>query len=574
MIRTIRCLALATGLALVQTASLQAGPDETTELLRRLPGNMSACLVMEDLSPALDRLTTSPVFAEWTQQPIIQRWVQSPSYRTFQGVLAFLPIYFGVDNRSLLNDFIGSSVVMTFRPKSADSPAVGIIACRATKIETLDRIMTSLCRPLPDRQIDRHEYRGHEFFERREFGNRHDCILRLGSSLFVSDKKSAIEQIIDTQESSAKSLFDTEKFRIMREKIKPGAVVSLLIDPNAFEPLVAQGVESTQGAARPIAQHVAQLWKHLSWVAVTLHAQDDLSLAIDAEIDPTEIASAEARLLEAWTKRSLFWDRVPADALLAASSEIDFVAAMQIIGEISHAEPSLSGLVDACSALSAGFDAKTEILPSLGPEVGLVLRADKDGSLLGVLDMPLRPNGRKGPMGLTLAQSLEMLVFRPLLIFYASDHNQRLGDQARIETQEIDQDRLHLMTGSIWLPEGFQPGFSVNESRILITTSPKAYSQWNAGSEQTWPSSPAARRQQRSMGDSEVIKAYLNFNELSFFLRRMTEDQSSKEYHSKISDLVSVLSPFDFATLSASRTENHWRTTLTLFPKMNNLAEK
>jgi hypothetical protein len=565
---------IACGLILAQSPLLlRADAQATDEILKSLPSDMAACLIIEDISPTLDRILSSPEFRGWTQRPIIQRWIQSPSYRSFQGLIAFLPFYFGVDNQSLLRDFVGSSVVLSFRPGTAQAPAVGIIACRATNEDVLNKIVTNLSKAIPDRTIEVHQHAGYSFTERHEFGTRHDFILQLGRTLFVSDKRTAIEQIIDTHQAKS-SLFDSPKFQEMRRRIKTRCVASLLVDPEPFRPLVQRAVDAAQGSARPVAERVGRLWEHLSWGTASLHIADTVSLSLDWSIESTGENLPEAKFLRQWCQPSSFWSRVSADVMAAVSTQIDFVAAMQLIQEIAQGEPSIAGLLAACSDLSVGFDSTTEILPSLGPEVGFVARLDSDGSILGVLDLPLQTLDRKGPMGLTLAQSLEMLVFRPLFVFYVGDHNQRFADQARVETTEIDGERFHGLAGSVILPEAYQPGFAVSESRILFVSSPKALSEWTTPGEKPWVGSERANRIKSAIGENEQMKAYLNVDQLVTYLESFETTASTNQPSSRIRDLVSIVSVFEMATLSASQEGNNGRTTLTLFPKTSTTPSK
>jgi hypothetical protein len=567
MIRTFRSLTLAFALAVIVGAqSVSAGPPETDEIFRALPDDMSACLVIEDLGPTYDKVVNSPNFQDLIKQPIIRRWLDSNSYQSFTTLLAFVPLYSGVDNKTLLHDVFGSSLVLSLRPRSASAPAVGILACRAPQTETLDKVVENLCRPLADRQVQKHEHQGYSFTERREFGNRHDFVLRMGNLLFLSDQKSAIEQVIETSQGD-RSLFNAPKFQAMRRQIGGDASASLLVDPTPFQELVDRAVEATGPSARPIAERVSQWWKHLAWGAISIHLTDKAEITLDFAIDSAKITTEQRNFLSRWTEPSFFFDKLPSDAVLAASTHIDFVSLMRMAEDLSKTEPSLAGLMEACTALSAGFDPQKEILPALGPNVGFMARVDELGSLQGVLEIPLGTVQRRGPMNLTLAQSIEMLVFRPLLVFYAGDHNVRFGDQLHVETEEIEGFRLHMLSGSTILPDSYRPGFAVSEDRILFVSSPQSLKDWLATSNKNWRDSEIGRQVQASLGPDQRIKAFIDMKRVVDYLKSGEATQATDVERSKVEELASLLASVDLVTLSTSSNGNAVRTTLTLFPK-------
>ncbi len=567
MIRTSRSLTLACTLAiLLGHRAVSAGPQETDEIFRAIPSDMSACLVIEDLGSTYDKVVSSPNFQGLVQQPIIKRWLESNSYQSFTTLLAFIPLYSGIDNKTLLHDVFGSSLVLSLRPKTDSASAVGILACRASNTQTLDKLVENLCRPLSDRQVQKHEHQGYTFTERREFGNRHDFILRMGNLLFLSDQKSAIEQVIETSQGD-RSLFNAPKFQAMRRQIGGDACASLLVDPTPFQDLVERAVESTEPSARPIARRVAQWWQHLAWGAVSIHLTDKAAITLDFAIDPAKVSTEQRSFLARWTEPSLFFDKLPSDAVLAASTQIDFVSLMRIVEDLSKSEPSLAGLIEACTALSAGFDPQTEILPAIGPSVGFMARVDEQGSLQGVLEIPLSAVQRRGPMNLTLAQSMEMLVFRPLLVFYAGDHNTRFGDQLRVETEEIEGFRLHMLGGSTVLPDSYRPGFAVSEDRILFVSSPQSLRDWLATSNKNWRDSQAGQQVQASLGPDERIKAFVDMKRVVDYLKSGEATHATDVERSKVDDLASLLASVDLATLTTSSRGDIVRTTLNLFPK-------
>jgi hypothetical protein len=573
MIRISRSLTLAFSLAIFfGTQAVSAGPQETDEILRALPPDMSACLLIEDLGPTYDKVANSTNFQELLRQPIIRRWLDSSSYQSFTTLLAFIPLYSGVDNKTLLHDVFGSSLVLSLRPKSATAPAVGILACRANRTETLDQVVENLCRPLADRQVQKHEHQGYSFTERREFGNRHDFVLRMGNLLFLSDQKSAIQQVIETSQGN-QSLFNSPKFQAMRQRIG-SASASLLVDPSPFQKLVDQAVESTGSTARPIAERVSHWWQHLAWGAISIHLTDNATITFDFAVDPTKITAEGKSFLSRWTEPSPFFDKLPSDTALAASTQIDFVSLMRIVEDLSKTEPSLAGLMEACTALSAGFDPQKEILPSLGPSVGFMARVDEQGSLQGVLEIPLRVVSRRGPMNLTLAQSIEMLVFRPLLVFYAGDHNTRFGDELRVETEEFEGFRLHMLSGSTVLPDSYRPGFAVSEDRILFVSSPTSLRDWLDTKSKNWRDSEAGQKVQASLGPGERIKAFIDMKRVVDYLKSGEASQATDIERSKIHDLASLLASVDLVTLTCQNDGDRWRTKLTLFPRPSAVPSK
>ena len=100
---------------LVSVASAGEPSDKAEPLLKMVPADVGACLILDDLSGHWDRLMQSPLWRHVRQTGAFQAWQQSPRYARFQEQKAALETAFG-PLEGVLRNLVGQHVVLAFRP--------------------------------------------------------------------------------------------------------------------------------------------------------------------------------------------------------------------------------------------------------------------------------------------------------------------------------------------------------------------------------------------------------------------------------------------------------------------------
>lgn len=561
------CLMLATSFA-------AASASATDEILRVLPADMSGCLIIEDLGKHTDMLSNSESVQRFSEKPIVQNWKKSPAYRGLEGLAAFLPIYFGVSNDQLIHDILGESIVLALRLNTEGAPPVGVFACRAAKEEVLAKVVERLTQANPNREVTPHQYRGVTFHERHEFNGRQDFVLRLGAVAILTDKRQAIEQIINTS-LDGHGLVESSLFKEMRQSIGEGAFVQLLINTRAFEPLLNGAVDSASGPVGYFASIFRDIWQDLNWAALSLRISDHIELSLHAAVDTKRLNEEENRWLTLLGEASSFWKRVPADAVFAAATKLDAAMACKQFSLLARVVPELKTVVEAFDELSVGFNATNELIPALGPELGSIIRVNESGLPEIRLELELTHGDSVGDTGLTLAKTLELVVLRPIFVFYSIEHNHEFQDTSRVETTEVDGIRIHALKNSTVLPAWLTPAFAVTIDRIQFVSSPSLLTDKKAESLAPWIESAIAKQFRSALGEDEILKAYINVGRLRDYLTSHQGEiaggiaektsVSSTNASGKIEDLSSILELVDFAVLSTTTKGSVRRWTLSAF---------
>jgi hypothetical protein len=182
-------------------------------------------------------------------------------------------------------------------------------------------------------------------------------------------------------------------------------------------------------------------------------------------------------------------------------------------------------------------------------------------------------------VGLSLSQTFELTLLRPLLVFFAVDHNNVTGEQSRVETIVGSGPRLHVLRGATKLPFQMEPSFLVDSDRILVGTSPEALTRWMASSPARWIDGRQAREYQAVARKDEVLKGFVDVSQLSRGMasppKRFAQEISArsgvdeKKLSGGINDLAALLSLVDFASLSTLTEGNVRVWTVRVFPSEN-----
>lgn len=567
-------------LGLLMAAGLAfAGASATDDILRVLPANMSGCLIIQDLARHADLLKSSETVRQFDEKPLVQNWKKSSAFKGFENLTAFLPLYFGVSNDQLIHDVLGDSIVLALRLPNEGTSPVGVFACRAAKEDVLVKVIDRLTTPGPNRQVTPHTFRGVTFHERHEFNGRQDYLLRLGSVAIMTDKQQVIEQIIDTS-IDGKGLIDAPLFREMRSAMGEGNFLELLIDTEPFKPLLNRAIDQASGPVEYFAKIFRDVWLDLDWAALSLKITDHLELSLHASVDPKELDSTESKWLAVLSEASNYWNSIPGDVLFAAATQLDATLTCEQFMRLSKVVPELATVVEAFDDLAVGFDASKDLLPALGPELGTMIRIGETGKPEVFIELQLVQGDKMGGAGLDIAKTMELVILRPIFVFYSIEHNHEFNDSSRIETTNVGDLRIHSLVRSTVLPDWLVPSFSVSADRIRFSSSPQLLTQKKSGDLALWIDSFQAKRFRQALGNEEIPKAYLDVRRLREFLVRNQGEiagniaektsVSSSNANGKINDLNSILELVDFAVLSTTTKGQVRRWTLSAFAAEKN----
>lgn len=209
-----------------------------------------------------------------------------------------------------------------------------------------------------------------------------------------------------------------------------------------------------------------------------------------------------------------------------------------------------------------------------------MIRIGDSGAPEVFIELQLSQGEKVGGTGLDVAKTMELIILRPIFVFYSIEHNHEFKDTSRIETTEAGNLRIHSLVHSTVLPEWLIPSFSVSTNRIRFASSPKLLTETKSEGLAVWIDSPQAKRFHEALGSEEIPKAFLNVTRMRDFLVRNQGEiagniaektsVSSSNASGKISDVNSILELVDFAVLSTTTKGQVRRWTLSAFAPEKN----
>lgn len=571
MIESGRANRLASLLAGLFAAALAAGAPETDEIFRLLPTDVGACLVVEDLGEHLDRAKSCGLMERFERLGAVQAWKKSPTHQSLETAAAAFPLYFGVSNEQLVREVLGGSVVFAFCPPRGGGPPTGIFACRAASESTLAKVVERITRPSPNREIAEHAYRGVRFVERTEFKTRKDFVLRIGAVALISDKPEAVRRVVDVS-IDGRGLYDSPPWREMRASIGEGAFAYLLMDMAKLAPLLQEALQK----AGPTASWLEEYLRSLEWASADVRFTGrSAEISVHGAVAQERLPQGQRDWPDWLGRPSAFWRRVPADAVAAAATELDYGSLVQLLATATSGVPEMRDIFQVAERLVVGFDVEKDVLAKLGPETGLVAVRGPDGRLQVVVEVELRSENLAPPAVLPLPETLELAVLRPLLVFYSVDHNKHFDDHAKVATIHFDFGRVHAMTESRSLPAGLAPAFVVQPDRIYFGSSPEAILARKSPNVRPFETSERFAEFRGVAGEDAVLKAYLDVGGLRDSIASHRGDlaerisgqggETTDVVAGRISELSDVLSLVEFVALSTSTSGKVRSWTLSVF---------
>lgn len=466
----------------VAAAAFGAGPADP--LLRLVPADAGATLVIEDLRGHVRDYYASPLAAGVSQLPAVRAWLASPSYRRFEGAFSQFEKLLGKPIATVRDDLIGDALVLTLRvpPGGRQQDARGMVLARVRDRPLLERLIDGINAGekekgdlvrLSDRERNGLRYQVREFPVRLHKPTEFYIIFDDGTFAW-SNSEALVQGVIDRDRGARDGLGDSTRFRKVRDALPARSAVSLYMDPRVLEAMLA----ASSKPSKPRDERLAAMLGHyvgaldyiggaVEWrpeagangAAVILHIQE----SIDAEKLPLWLRRWAARPAGPSTPR-----RVPAGALAAASFHVDFPAFEEMLRAItpSPGQAKLDNLVLVLSGLMLGRDLRTDILPKLGPALLVYLEEATSAESPTRLAVVASLEGVDAKPGSGVAPALDNAL-RTLLATYALDGKHGKG-QLRVETQPVPGGTLTRLSPS-------SPAvYALAQGRLLVAKSDQA----------------------------------------------------------------------------------------------------
>lgn len=466
-------------LAFVALLPVQAASPRD-ELLRLVPEDVAFCLVVEDLRGHVAAFLKSPFYRQFRQSPLVETFLKNaPELEKLAEFDAFLQQHLHTSLQELRDELIGDAVVLAYRPGPPGKPEEeqGLVLVRARDAAKLARWRELLHQfHLASGQIKQIETRSHhgvQYF-REVDGKQINFYCVHGPILAISAQEPLLCAAIDR-------LRTTEPVRVapvvncFRELGMQGRLVSLWVNPRAFDAELQQRLAAVQGAEAAALRTLWTYWQGLDGVGVSLGLETDLRLGLTVQARSDVWPIAARQFLTTAAEPSELWNHFPEDALLAFAGRFDLLSVLEVLGQFLD-DDARQGLLN---ALNPGGESRAtlnmirDLLSGLGPDVGgciLAPPSDQAAWFPHVL-IALRTGPGKGPVPTDLAVSGAL---NALVLLATLDHNRKHPGTLQLRAENCDGIEIKYLLGEKQFPAGLRPAFALKNGYLVLASSPEA----------------------------------------------------------------------------------------------------
>jgi hypothetical protein len=564
--RPVRAGLLVTlGLLLVPAVACAAPRDEA---LRLVPDDVGFCLVVQGLRDRAAALADSPFREEFDGSPLGQALYGSQEWAKLRALGSKVREDLKVDWPRLRDDIFGDALVFAYRPappgQAKEDGDLVVIRARDARLlaDLLDRVNQVQKERKEVTELEARTYAGQTYYRRVDRGKENYYFVH-GPVLAVSSHKDMLHRAIDLDRGAG----DDEpavarELRLLGADRRPAA---LWVNPRAFDADMARKAEEAKGPEAAVTRAFLSYWKALDGAALSLDVGDGADLALTVRANPDRLPAAARRFFTAAARPSELWRCFPDNALLAAAGRLDAGALFDMLADFQTKEDHEALLQSLQGGLGAAVDKDVvaDILPYVGPDVGLCVTApaagDRSWLPQGLLAVRVRPGDRGTPVDQALFSLVKSYAFLAVV-----DHNRQNKDHWSLKTEHQDDVEVKYLAGES-LPAGFNPAFALKDGYLLLASSPEAVRRF------TRPAGEAARD---PGGPFPLLR--LSLAELRRYVQERREplvqtaaeknQLPREEAERRLNGLLLGLQFFDRAELSQTSGPGHLTLTLRLQP--------
>ena len=373
------------------------------ELLRFVPENVGFCFILQDVREQMKTLSDSPFAEQLDKSPIGQAFHAAKEIKQLTEVAKQLPQQVGVGWEELRDDILGDAVVFAFRPAPPGKPEqdqglVLLYARDPKKLAVLIAYLNDAQKKSGQlKSVEEREHNGVKYYRRVDTKETNYYALR-GSVLVFSGQEPILQEALDRKRLSTG---EPPLSRRLRTAGLPRALFTAWLNPRIFDDLLDAKTKNSKIASEvAFLQAFAAYWKATDAIICSLAFDKELLLTLTIQGRGDQLPTAARRLFSEASRPSAVWPALPENALLAAAGRIDASALVDVLGDFMTKEnrAHFNSELDRNLGAILGKSFIKEVLPSLGPDVGLALvaPAPKDKNWVPQALFALRVETRRG----------------------------------------------------------------------------------------------------------------------------------------------------------------------------------
>jgi hypothetical protein len=543
-VRACRILLLALLLSALATLARAAEPGARDEALRLVPDDVGLCFVVQDLRGHAAALADSPFLEHFRRSPLGQALRESRETAKLLELEKRLRQDLHLDWAQLRDDIFGDAVVMAYRPGPPGQPEaeMDLFVLRARDGRLLADLLDRLNRVQKERKelkaLETREYDEQTYYRRVERDHESFYFLR-GPLLALSSKEAVLRQAIDRDRHPAEG--EPALARQLRRLASDGRLAALWINPRAFDAeMERKAATSPKPSEAAFTRAFLVYWKALDGIALSFDLDTDAALALTLRARVQDLPAAARHFFATAAEPSDLWERFPPSALLATAARLDVAALFELAGDFL-AKNDRAALVSALQGrLGAPLDkdAVQDILPNIGPDVGLCVAAPPAGDAAWfpqvLFAVRVRPGPQRPPVDEALLSALNSFAL-VAVAGYNATHPDRLS------LKHVTEDGVAVkFFAHEHLPPGLRPAYALKDGYLLLASAPEVIGRFGAAAPR-----PAAGVPLLRLSAKELCRYLADHREPLAQASAETNQISRAEAERRLNGLLDVLQLFD-----------------------------
>jgi hypothetical protein len=451
------------------------------ELLRFVPQDAGFCLVIDDLRGHWAQLFDSPFGQQFRKSAMGSAIEADPAWKKLDKQRKQLEKLLGLAWAKLRDEILGDAVVLAYFPGPPDKPDQdqGLILVRARNGKTLKKLVDGVNKvqkvSKEIKKVEARDHNGRRYFQRIGAKSAQYYYLD-GPILAISSQEVLLRRALDCDRLLKPDAEPpaAEQLRLLLGKER--RLASLLINPRAFDAAIAAKAKSANASEAAVLTNFLTYWKALDGVALAASVTDDLEGTLAVRGRLTDLPPAAQRVLRGMRKPSELWRRFPDNALFAAAGQIDVGAFEEMLGGFMAKESrdALHDALDRNFGATLDKDIVKEVLPYLGPDVGVCITAPEPGSKTWVPRALFAVQARPGDKPPVVDKAILSAIDAFAKVNVIDINNKHKDQKTSLKTVMQDKVEVKYLQSDKRFPPGLQPAYALKDGYLVLASSPDA----------------------------------------------------------------------------------------------------
>ncbi len=464
--------------------------DAPESLVSLVPADAGLCVELNDLAHHGEQFQSGEFFRRLESFPPVAEWTGQYS-KPVKIIVDRIASHLGESTPDFLKKIFGRKVVLGAWPTDGGelNEGPGLILLDAKDANLLARTIDTLSQGMysgSDAAIAPPLEHAGLPYRSRSLGDgeaqRFVYLAAIGSIGVLTNTESVMHsalELLADEDTTIQSVADLSSYREAKTRVPGDSTVTVFINPKHWNAqkllseIVDKDLAPPDDALRRL---VNDAWKASDYWITGIELGHDVRLHGFLHLDPQLLGEAQQEVLASLRGEPTFLDRVPRDAILATTGNVDFVSLVKgmVAGRPGAEEGDLDNIRNLTSGMLLGLDLVDEVLPALGPEFGVYLVPEgPDVAPAWVAGIQTRSiPGNTGPsVGEALQNGFKTIM--NLASGFLADQGQDVS-RLRVTTTDVDGVDVTSLDGVTVWPENVVATVAAADNFVTVGTSRSA----------------------------------------------------------------------------------------------------